>query len=321
MKLIFSLLLLAVLGSPACAQKNVDPTVVLKSVPDLLQTTKKANFPKNGKAFCGPVAVSNSLVWLEGKTNRSHQIEVVKKLSGPNYMDTDDDIGTSCSGIIRGVHRYATEIWGSYYRLEYCGWRKVPNSKLVGKQPKLDWIIAGVHDKAAVWINVGWYKYSQNDSIFLRTGGHWVTVTGYKNGKLLLHDPAPRAGKSKRLEVVEIQTLKNGQLTGNKKGLPLDATGYLELGKGMHISSKADRAIIDGVVILELSPPEPTRTWTSRDGKFEIQAKYVSRSNEQVELLKIKDSKKIKVTIAELSEEDKQYLTTKETPPAPTVSK
>jgi hypothetical protein len=33
---------------------------------------------------------------------------------------------------------------------------------------------------------------------------------------------------------------------------PTDAAGYLQLGKGMHLHSKADTAIIDGVVLLEL---------------------------------------------------------------------
>jgi hypothetical protein len=55
-----------------------------------------------------------------------------------------------------------------------------------------------------------------------------------------------------QLEYVGISTIGSGTLTGNKSGLPTSAKGYMRLGKGMHVKSSADTAIVDGVVKLIL---------------------------------------------------------------------
>lgn len=85
-------------------------------------------------------------------------------------------------------------------------------------------------------------------------GGHWVTLVGYDlaSNELIVHDPAPRAGRAKSSERVTFRSLTAGRLAGNKSGLPTDARGYLQLVSGMHLSARADTAIIDGVVLLEL---------------------------------------------------------------------
>jgi len=51
---------------------------------------------------------------------------------------------------------------------------------------------------------------------------------------------------------VNIEKIKIGTLTGEKSGLPTSAKGRYILGKGMHLNSKADTAILDGVVRLKL---------------------------------------------------------------------
>jgi hypothetical protein len=51
---------------------------------------------------------------------------------------------------------------------------------------------------------------------------------------------------------VSFETLTTGRLVGKKAGLPAQARGYLRLGSGMHLHPKADAAIVDGVVLLEL---------------------------------------------------------------------
>ena len=307
------------LTSNAIAQEDVGavatkpPTdVVLKSVPDLLQTFKKAEFAGGGKQFCGPVCVSNSLVWLEGKSNRKHQIEVVKKLASKDFMNTNLTNGTGTRDLMRGVERYAQELWPEFHRLEYAGWRPALDGHNIAKKPTLNWITDGLHDKAAVWVNVGWYVADENVSgSFERKGGHWVTCVGHKNGRLVFHDPAPRAGASSQKELVAYDVLGEGQLTGKKRGLPADAAGYIRLGKGMHISSRGDTAIIDGVVILEIEKPEPIRKWVSANGKFSIEAKYLSHGEGKVTLQPVDGSKKIDVKLSVLGKEDQEYVESK----------
>lgn len=66
-----------------CADKKYlpQPIKIIQSesfyneIPDLLQTLNKAGFAGDGQQFCAPVAVSNSLVWLEGNKDESYQID------------------------------------------------------------------------------------------------------------------------------------------------------------------------------------------------------------------------------------------------------
>ena len=83
-------------------------------------------------------------------------------------------------------------------------------------------------------------------------GGHWVTLVGFDfaNNQLIISDPAPRA--TPRHEYVSYRPLVGGRLVGKKSGLPTDAEGYLQLGRGMHLHPKAETAIVDGVVLFEL---------------------------------------------------------------------
>ncbi|MGD8913159.1 MAG: hypothetical protein PVI97_07950 [Candidatus Thiodiazotropha sp.] len=222
-------------------------------VPDLLQTIELAKLPDEGRAFCGPVAVSNSLVWLEGKKDKEHQISVVHKLSSSGYMNTNTKNGTGTTGLIRGVERYVKEVFGGYRELKYSGWRNAPKEyRSIFKQPTIDYMRSALNQNGAAWLNVGWYKYDQQNEVFTRVGGHWVTLVGYESGELVIHDPAPQAGNGFSNEFVSYSEIKTGTLTGNKHGLPQPAKGYYKLGKGMHIPKRADLAVIDGVVVLQI---------------------------------------------------------------------
>src|SRR5690606_23407532 len=148
-------------------------------IPDLLQTLESANFAGGGREFCAPVAVSNSLVWLEKNTNTQYQIELVKKLSSPNYMTTNLANRTNVAGLTRGVHEYATERWGTYKTLEYSGWSSSPDEcRSSLDKPTLGWMTQALHRKGSMWIHVGWYK--RDGENYRRTGGHWVTLVGYE---------------------------------------------------------------------------------------------------------------------------------------------
>jgi len=284
--------------------------VSLNSIPDLTQTMKSAGFAGGGSQFCAPVAISNSLVWLEGRGNdQNYQIQMVKRLASPDYMHTKLSNGTGTVELMRGVAKYADEVWGDYNRLEYAGWRSCPRGSKVATKPTIKWMVDGLHNRAAVWINVGWYVKSNvgGTTNYARVGGHWVTLVGHANGKLILHDPGHRSGPKPRKELVSYSWIGNGVQTGNKRGLPIEAVGSIELTRGMPISSKANTAIIDGVVIFEVQAPEPFRKWTAANGKSTLTARFAGLKNGKV-ALETEQGKVITVDLAELDARGQEFI-------------
>lgn len=241
---------LLVLISPLTAAGE---SIYFSDIPDFTQTDVKGAGFGNGQQFCAPAAVSNSLAWL-GRDSGS-QKSLVTLLASADYMNTDLKIGTGTNELLRGVHKYVNEELGGYRTLTYQGWRRHPTDYSTGIEiPELSFISRGVSERSAAWVNVGWYKVNAATKSYERVGGHWVTLVGYDLAakQLVFHDPAPRAGYTKQSEHVSFRTLTGGRLTGKKNGLPTSAVGRLQLGQGMHLNGRADAAIIDGVVLLEL---------------------------------------------------------------------
>ena len=222
-------------------------------IPDFTQTQVRGAEFGNGHQFCAPAAVSNSLIWLGRR--KVDQLELVTMLASDGYMNTSVKNGTGTSGVLRGVDRYANEKLGGYRTLSYQGWRRHPKRFSTRiRVPTLKFIQRGVARRSAAWLNVGWYRANRKTGEYQRIGGHWVTLVGYdlRNDQLIINDPSPRAGTAGSNEYVTFQVLRRGRLTGKKSGLPADAQGYLQLNRGMHMHRKADTAIVDGVVLLEL---------------------------------------------------------------------
>jgi len=218
-----------------------------KEIPSLLQTKQNAGFTDSGLTFCGPVAVSNSLVWLEKNSSEAYQIELVKKLSSSKYMNTTAQ-GTNVRNLMHGVHQYAIERWGRYGRLEYSGWSKVPNefhSNLL--KPTLNWLINNLHQDGAVWLNIGWYQNDHGN--YERTGGHWVTLVGYENGKLIIHDPAFGDQNGHRRDFISLTALASGKLIDGK--FKTDAKDYYLL-NSLDKKWNVQAAILDGAVVFTL---------------------------------------------------------------------
>ena len=222
-------------------------------IPDFTQTDVRGEAFGNGQQFCAPAAVSNSLVWFNGGS--VDQRGLVMLLASEAYMGTDLRIGTGTSELLRGVDRYLLEQHGGYPTLSYQGWRKHPRDYSANvRVPTLPFIFRGATEHSAAWLNIGWYRVNAASKEYERVGGHWVTLVGYDlvNDQLIINDPAPRAGRTKSSEYVSYHALTGGRLTGTKSGLPTDARGYLQLGRGLHLHPRADTAILDGVVLLEL---------------------------------------------------------------------
>jgi len=248
----------------------------IQTVGDMTQTDRSAKLPGGGRSSCGPVSAADSLAWLadfgyphlapgraDPPDRRATIAALARTLHGPKYMKTSLTIGTGATGVIRGVRKLLAERKCSIQRLKYQGWRGHTKESRTGVAvPQLAWMKKGLLGNSAVWLNVGWYKHNEKTGDYLRTGGHWVTLVGYrvelrKAGEatvLVLHDPSPRAGMKFANEYALAVPITSGKLTGKQAGLPRSAAGYFKLTEGMHISSKTDAAIVDGVVVLELAP-------------------------------------------------------------------
>lgn len=222
-------------------------TAFINDIPDFTQSQIRGWRHHNGSQYCGPVAVSNSLYWMSAMNG--NQADLVKALASRRYMNTDVTRGTSTANLLNGVHAIAIDLFGGYDSLAYQGWKFHPAKYSTGVDiPDFSWITEGIANDSTVWLNVGWYRYDRNTDVYYRLDGHWVTLVGYDDDILILHDPAPRAGLKFANEYVHTSSIRSGVLAGSVAGLPRSASGYLLLGEGMHIKSIADVAIIDGAV-------------------------------------------------------------------------
>ena len=260
----------------ACAEKPLSRqsgSVYIEKVDstgDMTQTDRGAKLPNGGRLHCGPVSVSNSLMWLaeNGFENLSSRLkdrqqahfEVAHALGSKEYMNTNLETGTGAGGVLEGLARYIKDRGYEYRYLRFQGWRGHPSRFTLGKDvPDLNWIKDGLKGNSGVWLNVGWYKYNPWTSEYARTGGHWVTLVGYganEKGEqdpsiLIVHDPAPRCGKSPN-EYVRMELIGKGRLTGRHSNLPRSAKGFYKMAGGMHVKKTADFGILDGAVVLRM---------------------------------------------------------------------
>src|SRR5262249_35148137 len=134
-------------------------TAKVSAMPDFCQVDEDGHFDNGGKVFCGPVAVSNSLVWLsqngfpkmlppvekkgdpdnvngnggngsaEGDhkidSQKSAQIELIRTLGSPDFMGTEGHDGTSATRLIRGLGKYVADHGYKVDHVEYRGWSNV----------------------------------------------------------------------------------------------------------------------------------------------------------------------------------------------------
>ncbi len=244
----------------------------IDSIPDIAQTDPSAQFPDGGSAFCGPCAVSNSLFWLGGngygnllpraKEPFDIHVELTKLIASPQYMDTSSEWGTSPASLIEGVAKYLHDCGYDYKELSYQGWRNVPRRFQSGiKTPQPEWIKAGLEGDSAVWLNVGWYRFSPEKREYLRVGGHWVTLAGYgldKNGQedpnvFIVHDPGTRSVQIPPNEFIRLEKIRVGTIV-SRSGLRQDAKGLFKL-HSIIVDSQAQLGILDGVIHLEMKRP------------------------------------------------------------------
>lgn len=244
-------------------------TSKISDMPDLTQTDKRGNLPGKGRSYCGPVAVSNSLVWLArhgypnlapGYNGTIQSQASIAKVLGLKYMKTNSK-GTNTTRVIQGVRRYVQDRGYRIAYLGYSGWHWVPSNYFTGqKRPSLAFIKRGALGRSAGWINLGWYKYDPVRRTYKRVRGHWVTLAGYgvdSNGKkspdtILMHDPASRNGRKMATNYVKLRLLNGGTMFNNSGKRTVNAKGFYAIKSGLVINKKADIGIIDGVVLMTM---------------------------------------------------------------------
>lgn len=237
--------LLLAFALSACAPAELPslPNVRLVGVPNLSQDQPLFDPQLYTQTLCAPVAVANSLVWLQGRTDTAYQVAVVNTLAGYRYMLTRPILGTSPQGLLRGVRRYLREQGIEYAALRYAGWREVGQGERDAGMADLRWLHAGLTERGALWLNLGWYRESL-PGVYERLGGHWVTAVGYVDGELVVHDP-------QREVPVNLPVTQRGSTA-------INAAGWRLLEGVLSVPGRPDRpeevGFIDGAVRLELPP-------------------------------------------------------------------
>lgn len=270
---------------PAAAWNAEQPyTEKSDQVPDYLQTDPAyGGLPGQGRMYCGPVAVANSIMWLDENgydrlvpdtdDRKKDQFELISVLGSPAYMNTGPDRGTSIGGFLNGVHKYVLDRGYPCARLAYQGWRDHGTTFGTGVTvPDLDWIRAGTRGPASAWLNIGWYTHDPASDAYTRHDGHWVTLVGYgyddrldSQTYLVIHDPAWGNGTDIRHHYLLLERITAGRLVGAYHGLPQDATGYYRVtrhtsleamgSREITLSSGSITGILDGVAVLDMANP------------------------------------------------------------------
>jgi hypothetical protein len=236
--------------------------------PDLTQSDPELDLPGGGAAYCAPVSVSNSLMWLaargydrlapEGATIKSRQVALVQALVTTKYMGTSPANGTGPAGVLRGLSQWVRHAGYRIARLQYQGWRGHPRRFDTGvTHPNLAWLAEALEARGAAWLHVGWYHRDRYQPGLRRRGGHWLTLVGVQQSDgeptIAARDPAPYAGDTPTVEHVTLRKLEQGTLVDGLAALP--AKGYYALTSGIQLKRPDDVPVIDGAVILVLEAP------------------------------------------------------------------
>lgn len=239
----------------------------VRAMPDLVQTDAELGLGRAANSYCGPVAVSNGLVWLSehgyegvlpaGDTQRARQLAVVRALGSSRYMGTSANAGTGAGGMLTGLQRYLRHAGYKPRRLQYQGWRGHPQKFSTGEKfPNVAFLREALAEGGVAFLNVGWYQPSPRGGVWRRQGGHWLTVVGVDiaadgraaPGTVVVHDPAPWAGDAPARHFARFAPLGEGWLIAEGGALP--AAGHHFLEGDVMVKHDGDVAVVDGAIAL-----------------------------------------------------------------------
>jgi len=244
------LLLAALLGGCVSDLEVPEGQRVFREIPDFAQNNTAYSEQYNPMTLCAPVAVANSLTWLGVSLGEGSEVEMVRALASREFMRTHHGLGTSPEKLMKGLTDYLSEAGVAIDRLRYRGWREVSEQYRDTEALNLQWLLQGIGPGQAVWLNLGWHD-RKLPGYYYRKGGHWVTLVGYSDGGLLVHDPGPWQASPSPLKVRQHHVL----LMRTRFGASAFNQVFLEL-----VDSPAAQegiTLIEGAVRLDLSDPRP----------------------------------------------------------------
>jgi len=147
-----------------------------------------------------------------------------------------------------GLDAYLSSIGVRKFSIVASGWRVVGRKYESGRRLDRGWIEENISGKRVEWLNIGWYRRESGG--MLRFGGHWLTVVGWRNGKCLVCDPAPRNGVARKVHELVIRPAPEFALSGKIRGLPASSRGMLGIAGGFVVKKGTDLCLIDGAVAL-----------------------------------------------------------------------
>ena len=235
---------------------HADPFYKSKETPDFCQADQEYGIlPKSGTSYCAPVSVSNLLIFLNKNgfykfTNtktptKNNQFQLIKELG--QYMKTDS-VGTKPKNVVMGLEHFVRDK-GYTIQIETMGWRSKKNR--IGKIPNLNWIKEASIKNSNVILNIGWYTYDKSLNTYFRTNGHYVSVVGFDDDFLLVHDPAKRDGLSKNTLQCSLSNLLSHSTLKLKNGKTTSSKGYFAL-HCLKIKKGNNVAIIDGAIAFSI---------------------------------------------------------------------
>jgi hypothetical protein len=239
--------------------------------PHFWQLDPRGGFANGGRDFCGPVAISDSLVYLArhgfpellpaGEGDKA-QIALINLLASPHYLGTDPDRGTGCGSVLKGIEKYVVSHGYQCTTMEYKGLKVLGRREEefnIADRPDLDWMKRGILDPhGAVWLDVGWYTRTAEGQ-WKRTGGHWVPMVGYDpkdEYALLIHNPGTRGNgdgpDDPAKDVVHLQAVAAGTLNTGY-GPAEDAAGRYQIaGPGLPMGSDKV-AFLEAAIVVVVS--------------------------------------------------------------------
>ena len=262
-KLSLTLLSLALALSGAI---SAQPLSKERATPAFYQRDKGAGFANQGREYCAPTSISNGLLYLAQARGMARlvdgsghdaQVRLIKELA--SLMATDPKIGTSPDKILTGLRKYVAAKGFQFRTLELSSWRSVTKANKsfkVGSKPNLSWITRAVEDPDSVVVfNVGWYDWKDDQEVYFRKGGHWITVVGAgpAQSEFHVHNPSltPQA-QAEKISVKLKQVDKDFSVMGSNEEEKNMAGYYQVSGPGLPYNSEVRTAVLDSVIVFSL---------------------------------------------------------------------
>lgn len=250
--------------------------------PDLTQTDAGAGLPWGGWFHCGPVAVSNGLIWLRERgipmgpeasgDRRADQVEMARRLGSSLYMNTGfSSRGTTVAAFLSGLEGYLRDHSSGAFSIHYMGWgAHEPRFSTGLRAPDFAGICRAFAGGSAVFLDLGWYLDRKDTGVYRRNGGHWVTLVGYDWPRerrfpvLYLHDPAPWSGTSPRTHRVTLAPAGRSMFTTRYGEAIGSLAPYARITGGLIFKRGTEMAVIEGAVILT-SDVKPLVPWSREE--------------------------------------------------------